>query len=228
VATFFGNLMLHRLKSSNHFMAFFVQVCATALGLLIALGIDQWKTNRSQRAVVQQCQSFLARDLTANREDLARELGSLQLAAKGLQGLRKLIQARVQGPVPADSPVRKTFNPSSLSIQIATLHSASWDAAVANQAVSHMDQWRVEKVAKAFTLQKSFQEIRSLALSKMGFFFKTVPLLDPKQPDLFTPKELRELTAQMEEFIVFFASWKESAQELNNAMGEALQACQAP
>lgn len=206
-------------------MAFFVQVCATALGLLIALGIDQWKTERAHRQlVVQTCES-IRRELTANHAELRQEMASVESSSADLRFYLRLVKAYQKGPIPKDSPLREEAKkPHPFSWHIATLQSASWDAALANQALTYMEISRVEAFSKAFTIQRDLRSLRDQVIGKTGSLSKVEHLMDLDAPAALTATELRDLASGLNDFIVLFASSRGSVMDLQSAYEVAFQA----
>ena len=102
--------MLRRFRDSHHFMAFFVQVCATSLGLLMALGIDQWKSDRARPQSVQQTCQALSSELTGDQAELRKELASLQKGRDALTFMRRVLVALRKGPIPQGDSLRTSVN----------------------------------------------------------------------------------------------------------------------
>lgn len=218
--------MLRRFKDSHHFMAFFVQVCATALGLLIALGIDQWKTGREHRRLVAQTCQAIRQELTENQAELKAETTSTGTLLGQCAFLQRLLKAHLAGPIPQDSPLRaeaKADHP--FSWHIATLQSTSWDVAVATQALAHMEPTRLQKLSRAFTMQRELKGMRDLALAKVAPITKVGALLDLDRPLDLTRAELKAFAQELDEFLLLLQSVKGIARDLDKAAAEAIQTC---
>lgn len=220
--------MLHRLKSSNHFMAFFVQVCATSMGILIALGLDQWKTHRQQQATVQQARTFMVRELQTNRTEVHKSLEKMKNFLQVIGAIGRLVEAESKGPVPMDSPLRIPFKVQELGYSIPELSIASWEAGMANQAISHMPNAQVESLASAFTLQKRLQELHSLLLQKTPNLIRVIYLVGMNPKANLSPSTALELHLQLQDYLLIFQSTEESTREIKSAYDTALTSCGVP
>ncbi len=145
---------LKRLKQSLHFMNLLIQVTATTIGILIALGLDQMKVARQNRRNASQALGFIVSDMQANQRRLAKTLESFGSNEKAAMGNLEFLHACRQ---------RKLASKGKASIQdfptlsLTILQSASWETAVASQAASHLDMRRVQKLAAIFELQRKYE-----------------------------------------------------------------------
>jgi hypothetical protein len=203
--------MLTRLRSSIHVANGLVQVCATAIGLLLALGLDHWKTQRAHRETARQAMGYIQEELKLNREEVQRELKVLQ---GSLALLRPLQQKQLKGERLDKRPLEH------LRFSMATLRSSAWQTSMATQAVTHMEPWRVARISEAFALQADLDRVHQTLMAQIPAMTRLLVTEAPDRSPAFAP----DLAA----LITFFEMDLGSARETLKAYEAALAACQAP
>lgn len=203
--------MLTRVRSSIHVANGFVQVCATAIGLLLALGLDQWKTTRTHRETARQSLGYIQEELKLNREEVNREV---KVMRAGLALLRPLQQKQLKRE-PLD---KRPFE--HLRFSMATLRASAWQTSMATQAVTHMEPWRVARISEAFALQADLDRVHQTLMAQIPTMTRLLVAEVPERTPTF-PADLAAL-------ITFFEMDLGSGQETLKAYEAALAACQAP
>ncbi len=203
--------MLTRLRSSLHLANGLVQVCATAIGLLLALGLDQWKTARAQQVAARQAEVLLVTELKLNREEVRREV---EVMRSGLAKLRPVQQTLLRGGSLDKRPLEH------LQLSMATLRSSAWQTGMATQAVTHLESGRLARLSEAFALQQDLDRVHQTLMTQIPTMTRLLLAKAPERSPNFAP----DLAA----LISFFEMDLGSAQETLKAYETALAACQAP
>lgn len=203
--------MLTRLRSSIHVANGLVQVCATAIGLLLALGLDQWKTRRAHREDARQARQAISEELRLNRGELQREIERTRASLKVLQPL----QTRLLKREPVTTQAMGSFG-----FSLATLRGAAWDTSVATQSLSHMEPWRVARISEAYAMQKDLEQLHRSVLNQIPAMSRVLTVRDPNREPAFL--------TDVSTLITYFEVDLGSAKETLAAYEAALAACQAP
>ena len=143
-------------KLRPHLPAFLVQVLATTVGLLLALGLDQWRDRRRQEALASQHLRSIQSELLGNDQEIAQELKSFA-ATEAL--LAEALMCLEQGRRP--DPDRR------LSLSLATLRQSSWDMAVAGQTPLRSDLGRMARLATAYEGLRTLRSVQDQVLAEM-------------------------------------------------------------
>lgn len=98
-------LHVHPPENIRHFAK---HMLATFLGLLMALGLEQWREHRQERQVLREAMEAVQEELAQNQETLTRSIQRCETSRTSLRALLPqvdgLIQARKRGgPLPAVS-----------------------------------------------------------------------------------------------------------------------------
>jgi hypothetical protein len=126
------------------FRDFLSHLGIVTLGILIALGLEQLVEAHHQRRLATEAVAAFRRELADNRQDVKEVMDAMP-------DLRTRIQAEVAkltGPRPADTPVRLKIEYPGIHLDL--LSSASWDTAVATQALNELPYDEVRRYAEAF------------------------------------------------------------------------------
>lgn len=196
---------------------------ATFLGLLMALGMESWHQSHGHAKAAQHSRAFIARELESNRRELDRELASIQKCLPALDKMRRALEARLGE---RQGPIEDFLSMEDLSVSIATLRSASWEATVATQAIAHMESWRVERIANSFALQKDLEALHA------QFFQRLLALVRQAENDRagvhlarLPEPQARQMLGDLREAMVSLGVIRTSVQGLEKAMAGALEAC---
>ncbi len=207
--------MLHRLRSSIHVANGLVQVCATAVGLFLALGLDHWKTQRAHREAALQSRMAILAELKLNRVELQREIDRTR---DGLKALKPL-QARMLKREPV-----QTGALDHLGFSLATLRSAAWETSLATQSLSHMEPWRVARISEAYAMQKDLEQLHHSLLNQVPAMSRLLVSRDPSRE----PGFLADLSTLVTYYEVDLGSAKDTLQSYEAALNACLDAGAVP
>lgn len=216
---------LKRLKQSLHFMNLMVQVMATIIGILIALGLDQLKVARQNRRNAAQALGFIVSDMEANQRRLAKTLESFGSNEKAAMDNLAFLQAcRKRTLAPVGKETIHAFPTLSLTI----LQSASWETAVASQTASHLEMGRVQKLAAIFELQRKFEEAQSDLLRKGSIRARFAVLnQEPSHAASLFSAEVRGLEYDLIDWYSLLQNAKVLGEALQEAYQETLPICRS-
>ena len=101
--------LFERIRRSVHLSNFAIQVCATAVGLFLALGLEQWRMDRAEAKVTRQALAAVEDELRENRARILKQLERCRTSMNTMEAmegyLAGLIEAkRRQRPFGAASP----------------------------------------------------------------------------------------------------------------------------
>ena len=216
---------LKRLKQSMHFMNLMVQVTATTIGILIALGLDQMKVARQNRRNAAQALGFIVSDMQANQRRLANTLETFGSNGKAALGNLEFLHASRQGKL---TPKKKEQIRNFPTISFTILQSASWETAVASQAASHLEMQRVQKLAAIFELQRKFEEAQSDLMRKGGIRTRFAVLSEePGLAASLSNAEVRSLEYDLIDWYNLLENAKVLGEALQGAYKETIPICGA-
>lgn len=162
-----------------HLPAFLVQVSATAVGLLLALGLDQWRDQRHRTAQA-------AAHLAAVRVELRGNLSELDQEIAGMDALDaqlgRVSAALRSGAAPPDGALR---------IHMATLRQSAWDMAVSSQTVLASGTGRLTEMADAYEDQRLLRAAQDRLVDQLQVLTDLAPWLSKARA--FTPGERADL-----------------------------------
>ncbi len=122
----------------HHLPGFIVQVLATTVGLLLALGLDQWRDHRRQSA--------LSRiQLTAIEEELKTNLAEVDLESKSIDGLDRQLATLI-----AQLRASHGLLDNRISLHIASLRESAWSMTLSSQVALHTYPERMAQLADAY------------------------------------------------------------------------------
>ncbi|HJV21596.1 MAG TPA: hypothetical protein VJ570_02815 [Holophagaceae bacterium] len=200
--------MLHRLRSSIHVTNVLVQVCATTVGLFLALGLDHWKTQRAHQADARQARAAILEELKLNQVELRREIDRTRDSLKALQPLmaRTLKGEHVE-----------MGSHNHLGFSLATLRSAAWETSLATQSLSHMEPWRVGHISEAFSMQKDLEQLHRSMLNQVPTMSRLLMSREPDRDPAFR--------ADLSTLITFYEVDLGSARDTLKSYEAAMAAC---
>lgn len=136
-----------------------VQILAVVVGILLALFINDWGTERQQRRTVDEAMHAVHAELAANRAAL---LNNAEWLHKMAAHLESATENRNQAPRPCYGW------PQWGGTGIVNLVDAAYQTAIATQALSYMPFEQAQRVAQAYGYQHSYQQIFNLIRSQFG------------------------------------------------------------
>ena len=148
-----------------HLPAFLVQVAATAVGLLLALGLDQWRDQRRQAAQAALHLASVQAELRGNLSELDQEIaGMAELDAQ----LGRVSAALRSGGAPPQGALR---------IHMATLRQSAWDMAVSSQTVLASGAGRLTELAEAYEDQRLLRAAQDRLVDQLQVLTDLAPWL---------------------------------------------------
>lgn len=147
-----------REHARHHLPAFLVQVLATAVGLMLALGLDQWKEQRRQAALARAHLASIQAELRSDAAEIAEELASFKPLDGALAGIERALR---QGQRPSPD--------THLGLSVATLRQSAWDMAVAGQTPLRSDLERMARLAGAYEGIRLLRAMNDQLFREMGF-----------------------------------------------------------
>jgi hypothetical protein len=130
-------------------------------GVLIALLINGFVELRDNRALVRDARANIAREITANSEDLRKTVLGFDADLKNLEMALKFAGDMLS--------TRKTdVTQLKLHINLADLSATAWRAAERTGALSHMDYMEVQKYSRLYDLQDLFVEQQRAMIGRLS------------------------------------------------------------
>jgi type II secretory pathway pseudopilin PulG len=130
-----------------------VQIFAVVIGILLALFIDNWGTERQQQNAVDVAVRAIHAELAANRAGLRKNAERLNRMATNLESAT---ENRNQAPRPCYEW------PQWEGTGAVNLVDAAYQTAIATQALSHMPFEQAQRIAQAYGYQHFYQQAFSL------------------------------------------------------------------
>ncbi|NTV72785.1 MAG: hypothetical protein HGA66_01070 [Holophaga sp.] len=199
---------------------------ATFLGLLMALGLNNWNNGRMQRRVAQEALASVLRETESNREalrnlatvnkDLPRNLGLTIAALESLQDARSSHRPWVLPKVLGDLTIQHTAG---------RLKSSAWGMALADQSVQRFPKAQAEELATFYQQLGRFQayldqpvDYTPIAALSGGSTTEAMK----RRLERFSPAELERIIWTLRELQVRFElirMWAEGVDKTQGAKG---------
>jgi hypothetical protein len=120
-----------------------------AFGVLLALGLSEWRGAVKDRALAEQALRGIANELEANRTSLEQRRLYYGEMAKTLEGLARAAQpGDGMGPIPGWRGIMPPL-----------LRASAYDAAIATGAFAQLDFVMASRVAGAYALQRVLEQL---------------------------------------------------------------------
>jgi len=147
---------IHTPEGSIHSLRqFFIHLLMIVLGILIALGIDQFKDYLHHRHIAYQARENLRMEIERNRKRLTDNLNNESKLRSVLQDLLANEPQVMREPEAAKRRI-VAVEPS-----FAVLESTGWDTALATQAVAYMEYSEVEGYGNIYVGQRVFNDLEN-------------------------------------------------------------------
>jgi hypothetical protein len=128
---------------------------SVVLAILLAFAVDEWREERSQRAMAERARRTIVAELRANRDEL-----------KGTYGQNEGVLATVEREI-ADLE-KKQLNSLTTTVHLSQLSAAAFQAAQSTQAIQFVDfDWLVS-VGRVYELQKTYGLAQDAALDEVS------------------------------------------------------------
>jgi len=136
---------------------YLVHLSMVVLGILIALGLEQWREASHSHAIAQRALDDMLTEIRDNRAQVAKaDVELKELLAFVQQGLHlqmQAIEARRKHSKPPAQPERESH-----VFETPTLSTAAWDNALAMQALGRIDFEMERTLARIYSEQRDVKE----------------------------------------------------------------------
>ena len=185
--------LTHRIPFGRLALEFVVIV----VGVLVALGFDQWMTNIDHRRLVDETLYALAAEIAENTVTLERRMAYHDRILPGL--------SRISGP-PKEASARAISISGALpeGLGLTPLRSTAWELAGVTEAVRHFDLPILSTLSLTYALQESLHEydgIVSAGIIQPQFFADT----DQPGPVIYLGVMLSDVREREDELGRFYA-----------------------
>lgn len=147
----------------------FLEIASVVFAVLLALGVNEWWSNRDDAKQARRATDAIAREIRENRSELLRTAGPPR-AADPLASLDSAVAAYREGREPRDVAV---------NWPVAFLSSAAWETAQVTGTTRDMPLDRVIDLARLYEFQRYFSrsqdELTSL-IAKLGARLESEPV----------------------------------------------------
>lgn len=161
--------MLHN-HARSHLPAFLVQVLATAVGLMLALDLDQWRDHRRQAELARAHLAAIQAELRADLSELDAESSSLEEQDRMLETVTRFLQVQKPGALDVH-----------LGFSMASLRQSAWDMAVAAQTPLRSELERMGRLANAYESLRLVRSLNEELLKHLSILGELLPLLERHQ-----------------------------------------------
>ncbi|GLH71906.1 hypothetical protein GETHLI_04080 [Geothrix limicola] len=192
---------------------------ATFLGLIMALGLEQWREHRQELRLSEESLHRIEAELRRNRDDTAQRLVRLEteipVTKAYYEDLERAVAERRAGRK-APLPVRlKTQNP-----DFGFTWSA-WEGARATGGLRHIDPTRLQRMSEVYADMQRFIPIQDQLMLNPAF--ADLLTFAPLEPESLRPQELDRLLNGFR----FNQTWNQSririGREMLKELDEALK-----
>jgi len=136
---------------------YLVHLSMVVLGILIALGLEQWREASHNHAIAQRALDDMLVEIRENRTEVVGAALELKEQLPDLQAHRDLQLKAIEAgrthskPPPEARPASHTFH-------TPTLSTAAWDNALAMQALGRIDFETARKLARVYSEQREVKD----------------------------------------------------------------------
>jgi hypothetical protein len=138
---------------------YLVHLSMVVVGILIALGLEQWRAAREDHAIAQRALDDMRAEIVENRTDLAKATTQLEQIRPHIDALfdlqRQAIEAQLKHTARPTDPV-----PESNEIDFPGFSTAAWDGALAMQALGKIDPETARRIAHIYSEQRDVKELQ--------------------------------------------------------------------
>jgi hypothetical protein len=128
----------------------FIESLLIMLSITMALAVDQWKSDRQDRALARKSLQSFQREIQLNHR-------RLEDIAPYHAGLRAMLAKMDSAGRPGDAELREVVGREGL--RLPSLLDAAWQTALATGVLRHMDYETVSALSMTYTLQSRFNEL---------------------------------------------------------------------
>jgi hypothetical protein len=187
---------------------FALHLCVVTVGILIALGLEQVVEVHHRAQVAREAVEGFRHELADNREQVKAVLDALPQVRGEIVAQLDLLNTN---PLPAGARFKNpgvSYNP---------LYAASWDTAIATQALSDLPYESVKKFSEAYSVLRVFADEERIMLNAwhdLRAFGEDLSIL--------TPDQRRSLIEQLHRYDSFIFSLDSAGKEVLRASDVAL------
>jgi uncharacterized coiled-coil protein SlyX len=143
---------------------YLVHLSMVVFGILIALGLEQWRTAREDHAIASRALDDMRVEIAENRRDVVKAADELKQIEPRIDRLlelqRQAIEAQLKHTAPpADPPLESN------AVQFPVFSAAAWDSALAMQALGKIDPELARRVARIYSEQREVKEVQRSFIS---------------------------------------------------------------
>jgi hypothetical protein len=143
---------------------YFIHLSMVVLGILIALGLEGWRENRVTHNLVHHSIAAMRAEVTANKQRVEQVIKYHSESRQVLMDMAKEIEANLRsdaGKRASGTTEKVTDQSRTLHLEIPTFNSGAWQAAVATQALAHMDFAQAEIWSTTYAAQEQIRLIQN-------------------------------------------------------------------
>lgn len=193
---------------------YLVHLSMVVLGILIALGLEQWRNAREDAAIARRALDDMRAEIAENRSDLEKSAAELEQMAPRIDRVFELqkqaIDAQLRHTTPPAEPA-----PESNAVHFPVFSTAAWDSALAMQALGKIDPETARRVARIYSEQRDVKEVQRSFIS-VATHFATMGSRGLNDP----PERLRERFGALLEFKTWMSSLDLAYRKLLKTYGD--------
>jgi type II secretory pathway pseudopilin PulG len=155
---------IHPPGSKIHtFKDYCIHLSMVVLGILIALGLEGWRENRVEHTLVRHSIAAMRAEVEANRKRVEQAIKYHSESRQVLLDLQQQIEAALQSNPRknASGTATEETKERTLHVEIPTFNSGAWQAAVATQALAHMEYAQAELWSTTYAAQEQVRLIQN-------------------------------------------------------------------
>lgn len=128
-----------------------VEFVVIVIGVLVALGVDQWNERRQNDELARQVLRAVAAELSENHRQLTRRIEYHESILPGLDSLQRLAEAGNRTNI-----LRSDALPQGIGFWL--LKDTAWETAIVTEAVRHFDLAVTSLLSTTYSLQEALRE----------------------------------------------------------------------
>ena len=146
---------------------YLLHLSMVVLGILIALGLDGIREVRREHALVRHSIMAMRSELTANREIAQRVIAGYEESRATLGKITGLIETELKQRGTNQKPGTDDIS-YPLQLAMPSLNTGAWQAAVATQALAHMEYTQASVWSEVYARQVQVQRVQDEWIGVLG------------------------------------------------------------
>ena len=175
--------------------AYLVHLSMVVFGILIALGLDGWRESRREHTLVEHSIAAMRIEIEANKEQLQRALDGSEKVRDALRKVIEVIEAAIQRKQRKQTTAIHGSERYGFNFDAPTLTAGAWQAAIATQALAHMDYMKAQLWSSLYADQDDLRTFQNELVSVVGRFFVMGSLSDSE--DIARLQQRRDLAREL-------------------------------